>query len=245
MQIIKNFAGALTVALLVAANGALAAGQQAYYTGEKIKGYDKGSFVILRGDDVNFRVSAETGRVLKVLPHHSLLRVLGQDGAWLKADSDGVSGYIYAAYTGTGIKDELTQEDFALGYAVLGTRFDRQQANERLGTLQKETVDKKRRCTDYAYAGAVISVAKKKQLVQSIRVTDSKYITMRGVSVGDSAGRAVGQYGLPDAVVYEVQKTTYEYLWQDAAGQELRFALEVGTDSRVQAIILEALPKKH
>jgi len=72
MQIIKNFAAALTVALLVAANGALAAGQQSYYTGEKIKGYDKGSFVILCGDDVNFRVSAETGRVLKVLPHHSL-----------------------------------------------------------------------------------------------------------------------------------------------------------------------------
>lgn len=245
MQIIKKFAAAMAVALLVAANGAVAAGQQAYYTGEKIKGYDKGSFVVLRGDDVNFRASAETGKVLKVLPHHSLLRVLEQDGKWLKADSDGVSGYIYAAYTGSGLKDELTQEDFALGYAALGTRFDRQQAEKRLGSLQKETLDKKRKCTDYAYTGAVISVAKKKQQVQSVKVTDDKYITMRGVSVGDAAGRAVGQYGLPDAVVYDAQKTTYEYLWQDAAGQELRFALEVGTDSRVQAIILEALPKKR
>lgn len=244
MQIIKKFAGALAVALLVAANGALAAGQQSYYTGTKIKGYDKGSFVVLCGDDVNFRAAAETGRVLKVLPHHSLLRVLGQDGKWLQADSDGIRGYIYAAYTGAGSKDELTQEDFALGYAALGTRFDRQQAEDCLGTLQKETVDKKRKRTDYAYAGAVISVAKKKQLVQSIRVMDSKYITMRGVSVGDSAGRAVGQYGLPDAVVYDAQKTTYEYLWQDAAGQELRFALEIGTDSSVQAIVLELLPKK-
>lgn len=245
MQIIKKFAAAMAVALLVAANGAVAAGQQAYYTGEKIKGYDKGSFVVLRGDDVNFRASAETGKVLKVLPHHSLLRVLEQDGKWLKADSDGVSGYIYAAYTGSGLKDELTQEDFVLGYAALGTRFDRQQAEKRLGSLQKETLDKKRKCTDYAYTGAVISVAKKKQQVQSVKVTDDKYITMRGVSVGDAAGRAVGQYGLPDAVVYDAQKTTYEYLWQDAAGQELRFALEVGTDSRVQAIILEALPKKR
>ncbi len=106
-------------------------------------------------------------------------------------------------------------------------------------------MDKKRKCTDYAYAGAVISVAKKKQLVQSIKVTDSSYITMRGVSVGDSAGRAVGQYGLPDAVVYDAHKTTYEYLWQDAAGQSMRFALDIGTDSRVQAVILEALPKKR
>lgn len=244
MQIIKNFAGALTIALLLAANGALAAGQQAYYTGEKIKGYDKGSFVVLREDDINFRDSAETGKVLKVLPHHSLLRVLRQNGKWLQANSDGVNGYIYAAYTGAGVKDELTQEDFALGYAVLGTRFDRQQADAHLGRLQKEVVDKKRKCTDYAYAGAVISVAKKKQLVQAIRVTDSKYITMRGVSVGDSAGRAVGQYGLPDAVVYDAQTTTYEYLWQDTVGRELRFALEIGTDSRVQAIVLEALPKK-
>ncbi len=244
MQIIKNFAGALTIALLLAANGALAAGQQAYYTGEKIKGYDKGSFVVLREDDINFRDSAETGKVLKVLPHHSLLRVLRQNGKWLQANSDGVNGYIYAAYTGSGVKDELTQEDFALGYAVLGTRFDRQQADAHLGRLQKEAVDKKRKCTDYAYAGAVISVAKKKQLVQAIRVTDSKYITMRGVSVGDSAGRAVGQYGLPDAVVYDAQTTTYEYLWQDTVGRELRFALEIGTDSRVQAIVLEALPKK-
>lgn len=244
MQIIKNFAGALTIALLLAANGALAVGQQAYYTGEKIKGYDKGSFVVLREDDINFRDSAETGKVLKVLPHHSLLRVLRQNGKWLQANSDGVNGYIYAAYTGSGVKDELTQEDFALGYAVLGTRFDRQQADAHLGRLQKEAVDKKRKCTDYAYAGAVISVAKKKQLVQAIRVTDSKYITMRGVSVGDSAGRAVGQYGLPDAVVYDAQTTTYEYLWQDTVGRDLRFALEIGTDSRVQAIVLEALPKK-
>ncbi len=245
MKTIKKLVAAFAAVLLLAAGGAWAAGQQAYYTGAKIKGYDKGSFVVLSGDDVNFRAAAEAGRVLKVLPHHSLLRVLEQQGAWLKADSDGVSGYIYAPYTSTGVKDELTQEDFALGYAVLGTRFDRQQAEKRLGSLQRETVDKKRKCTDYAYAGAVISVAKKKQLVQSIKVTDSSYITMRGVSVGDSAGRAVGQYGLPDAVVYDAHKTTYEYLWQDAAGQSMRFALDIGTDSRVQAVILEALPKKR
>lgn len=245
MQIIKTFTGVLAAALLLAAATALAAGQQAYYTGARLKGYDRADFVILQGDDVNFRAAAVNGSVLKVLPHHSLLRVLGQQGAWLKADSDGVSGYIYAPYTGAGTKDALTQEDFAVGYAALGTRFDRQRAEARLGALQQQTVDKKLKITDYVYANAIISVAGRKQLVQGIRVTDSRYITMRGVSVGDSAGRAVGQYGLPDAVVYDTKKTTYEYLWQDDAGQNLRFALEVGTDSRVQAIVLEALSQKR
>ena len=71
-----------------------------------------------------------------------------------------------------------------------------------------------------------------------------QYITMRGVSIGDSAGRAVGQYGLPDAVVYAADNTTYEYFWQDDKEQQLRFALEVDKQSRVTAFILEKLKKK-
>lgn len=54
--------------------------QEAFYTGEKIKGYDKGSFVVLEEDDINFRSAAKDGNVLKVLPHHSLLRVIRQNG---------------------------------------------------------------------------------------------------------------------------------------------------------------------
>lgn len=212
--------------------------QEAFYTGDKIKGYDKGSFVVLEEDDINFRSAAEDGNVLKVLPHHSLLRVIRQSGDWLEAESDGVDGFIYAPYTVAGSRDELTQEDFALGYAALGQKFDEQKAEERLGAVKQEKIDKKRKQINYTFEGAVISVARKKRAVEAIRVVDPK------LSIGDSAGRAVGQYGLPDAVVYAADNTTYEYFWQDDKEQPLRFALEVDKQSRVTAFILEKLKKK-
>lgn len=158
--------------------------QEAFYTGEKIKGYDKGSFVVLEEDDINFRSAA------------------------------------------------------------LGQKFDEQKAEERLGAVKQEKIDKKRKQINYTFEGAVISVARKKQAVEAIRVVDPKYITMRGVSIGDSAGRAVGQYGLPDAVVYAADNTTYEYFLQDDKEQPLRFALEVDKQSRVTAFILEKLKEK-
>ena len=179
-----------------------------------------------------------------MLPHHSLLSVIRQNGDWLEAESDGVDGFIYAPYTVAGNRDELTQDEFALGYAALGQQFDKQEAKERLGALKQEQVDKKHKQIKYTYEGAVISVARKKQAVEAIRVVDPKYITMRGVSIGDSAGRAVGQYGLPDAVVYAADNTTYEYFWQDDKEQPLRFALEVDKQSRVTAFILEKLRVK-
>lgn len=238
MRLVKT----IGLTLLLAAGMQLCAAakeQEAFYTGEKIKGYDKGSFVVLEADDINFRSAADDGNVLKVLPHHSLLRVIRQSGDWLEAESDGVDGFIYAPYTVAGSRDELTQEDFALGYAALGQKFDEQKAEERLGAVKQEKIDKK-----YTFEGAVISVARKKQAVDAIRVVDPKYITMRGVSIGDSAGRAVGQYGLPDAVVYAADNTTYEYFWEDDKEQPLRFALEVDKQSRVTAFILEKLKKK-
>ena len=243
MRLLKT----IGLTLLLAAGMQLCAAaekQEAFYTGEKIKGYDKGSFVVLEEDDINFRSAAKDGNVLKVLPHHSLLRVIRQNGDWLEAESDGVDGFIYAPYTVAGNRDELTQDDFALGYAALGQQFDEQEAKERLGALKQEQVDKKHKQIKYTYEGAVISVARKKQAVEAIRVVDPKYITMRGVSIGDSAGRAVGQYGLPDAVVYAADNTTYEYFWQDDKEQPLRFALEVDKQSRVTAFILEKLKKK-
>ena len=231
MRLVKT----IGLTLLLAAGMQLCAAakeQEAFYTGEKIKGYDKGSFVVLEADDINFRSAAEDGNVLKVLPHHSLLRVIRQSGDWLEAESDGVDGFIYAPYTVAGSRDELTQEDFALGYAALGQKFDEQKAEERLGAVKQEKIDKKRKQINYTFEGAVI------------RVVDPKYITMRGVSIGDSAGRAVGQYGLPDAVVYAADNTTYEYFWEDDKEQPLRFALEVDKQSRVTAFILEKLKKK-
>lgn len=109
MRLVKT----IGLTLLLAAGMQLCAAakeQEAFYTGEKIKGYDKGSFVVLEADDINFRSAAEDGNVLKVLPHHSLLRVIRQSGDWLEAESDGVDGFIYAPYTVAGSRDELTQE---------------------------------------------------------------------------------------------------------------------------------------
>lgn len=235
----KKFLVGLVLVFLVQGS-ALAAEQ--YYLEQKIKGYDKGDFVVLDADDINFREQPVDGRVLKVLPHHSLLRVLAVDGDWLQAESDGVTGYIYAPFTSKGAKDELTQEDFAVGYAVLGEHFEEKQAEAKLGAVQKTLTNKKLKRTDYVYATVTLGVTKK--LLTSIKVTDPKYITMRGVSVGDSAGRAVGQYGVPDAVVYAKDVTTYEYLLPEDKKQQLRFALEIDAQSRVQAFVLERVEQK-
>ena len=66
-----------------------------FFIDKKIKGYEQGDFVVVDADEINFRERAVDGKVLKVLPHHSLLRVLKQDGDWLEAESDGVTGFIY------------------------------------------------------------------------------------------------------------------------------------------------------
>ena len=238
MRLFKTTALALALAFVLQ-GAALAA--EAYYTDSKIKGYSEGSFVELKGDDVNFRERAKDGKVLKVLPRHSLLRAIKQQGDWLQAESDGMQGYVYAPFTGAGEHEPLTTEDFAVGYAALGEKFDEQQAQEKLGKVMKQVVDKKTKASSYTYKYVIIGT--KKQKITSIRVFDPKYITMRGVSVGDSAARAVGQYGVPDAVVYGAGitgKTIYEYfLPTENKKQRLRFALDVDKDSRVQAIILE------
>ena len=213
-----------------------------YYVDSKIKGYEKGEFVILDADDISFRERAVDGRVLKVLPHHSLLRVLQLEGDWFKAQSDNLTGYIYAPFTSKGAKDELTQEDFAQGYAVLGQRFDLAQAEAKLGKAVKLVDDRKHKQKTYTFVSNVVLVVTK-QAVTSIRVYDSKFITMRGVSVGDSAGRAVGQYGLPDGVIYEPEKTIYEYFLPDDKKKQLRFALEINSADKVEAFILERVDK--
>lgn len=53
--------------LLAVANGAWAKETAGYYVTDKLKGYSKGEFVVLKDDDVNFRSAPESGKVLKVL----------------------------------------------------------------------------------------------------------------------------------------------------------------------------------
>lgn len=235
----------ISVFLILAAfqTVALAAERKAYYTDEAIKGYTEGSFVILKDDEVNFRQAPENGKIIKVLNSHSLLRIISNGGEWLQADSDGVEGYIYASLTGKGSKDELTDDDFIFESVALGTRFDEQKMEDKFGEAQSKSVNKKLKRINYIYNNAVIGVAKKKKIIESVTVKDMSYISMRGVSIGDSAGRAVGQYGLPDAVVYEAETTAYEYFWYNDCKQHLRFTLIIDKNSKVIAFGLELLKK--
>lgn len=235
----KNMVTGVLLALLV--QGSVLAAER-FSIDTKIKGYEQGEFVVLDADEINFRERAVDGKVLKVLPHHSLLRVLKQEGDWLEAESDGVTGFIYAPFTSKGAKDELTKEDFVQGYAALAQRFDAAQAEASLGKVEKTVVNKKRKQTNYFYQKAELGVVK--QQITFIRVMDEKYITMRGVSVGDSAGRAVGQYGVPDAVIYDNGLTTYEYFMPDDKKTQLRFALEINAAGKVQAFVLERVMQK-
>ncbi len=222
---------------------ALAADRKAYYTDEEIKSYTKGKFVVLKDDEVNFRQAPENGKIIKVLNSHSLLRIISDCGDWLQADSDGVEGYIYASLTGSASEDELTDDDFVFENVDLGTRFDEQKLEDKFGEAQSKSVNKKLKRINYVYNNAVIGVAKKKKIIESVTIKDMSYISMRGVSIGDSAGRAVGQYGLPDAVVYEAEITAYEYFWYNNSKQHLRFALIIDKNSKVAAFELELLNK--
>lgn len=233
----------LVVLMLLLCLQSSALAEERYYTGEKIKGYEQGDFLVVTGDDINFRTAPKTGSVLKVLSHHSLLRVLGQENDWLKADADGVEGYIYAPFVARGHKESLTEEDFVLGYAILGGKFDEKAAEAYLGKLVKTSYDKKSKRLQYVYPSVVIGVDKRKRTVQSIIITDQSFVTMRAVSVGDSAGRAVGQYGIPDGVAYLKEGVLYEYNWQDAKKQKLRFAMLIDTQSKVKIILLETRKK--
>lgn len=220
-----------------------AADTDSYYTNKKIKGYEKADFLVLNDDDINFRAEPRNGKVLKVLPHHSLLRILDKKDNWLKADADGMIGYLYAPFTVEGQKESLTEEDFIVSYAVFGERFNEQHASEILGNLQSSNIDKKHKLINYKYNGAVIGVDKRKKTLTSITVSDAKFITMRGISVGDNAGRAVGQYGLPDGVIYNADSVVYEYYWQNKDEKPMLFSVMVNEQSKIKEITLKKLYK--
>lgn len=242
MLTLKNIITVFTLLTALAMNmTALAAASDKYFCGRRLEGYDKGEFVVLKGDDVNLRAAAGNGRVLKVLPHHSLLRILDSEGNWLRVDSDGAEGYVYAPLTGAGLQEELTQEDFALGYAALNEKYDDALAQEHLGRLQDDTYDKKTKRYIYTYKGIKLGVGRRNKTVESMELTDARFITMRGISVGDSGGRVVGQYGVPDAVSYDDNHTIYEYYFQEEDGPKQYFCFRVLINKKnsVQAIGLE------
>lgn len=215
----------------------LAAAEGKYYLHEKIRGYSQAEFLLLTGDDVNFRKAPVNGQVIKCLPHHTLMRVLERQGDWLKVEISGTEGYISAAYAGRGERDYLTSEDFTGAMADLGTIFDEGKAAAELGEPQKEYRDKKTKRDMYDYGNVLLGIRHKQ--VMSIEVRDPKFITMRGVSIGDSNGRAIGQYGMPDGIVYSNDCIEYEYRLDGDA--PCRFIIGVNRDNVIQKFIMEQL----
>ena len=72
--------------------------------------------------------------------------------------------------------------------------------NAALGKLLKE--GKEHGDYVYEYADVKISVNRKKHTITAMEGKSPLFATMRGVSNGDEAARVVGQYGMPNRVVY-------------------------------------------
>lgn len=226
---------ALAVALLVSSSALAAEGK--YYTGDKVRGHDKGQFVVLDSDDVNLRAAPETGRIIKVLERHALMRVLDKEGQWYRVNVDGTDGYIYAPFTIEGLRDGLTDEDFALGYTTLNSRFNEDEAAGQLGKPVRVTRRDGR--VYYEYKDLTIGSRCRNKEIEYLEVRDPKIITMRGVSVGDDSARVVGQYGLPDGVVYGNDGVRYEYFFKDSHKDDYCFYVDIAKNGRVAALVLE------
>lgn len=217
----------------------LGAAEEKLYCTDKVRGYDKGDFVVMAGDDVNLRLQPENGRIIRVLSRHTLLRVLDKEQDWYKVLADRTEGYVYAPFTEACRKDMLTEEDFALGYVSLNNKFDQEKVEQSMGKcLNKEKKDGR---YYYTFNNLVIGVHKRKKNIVYYRISDPRIITMRGISVGDDSARAIGQYGTPDTVVYNQDGVCYEYFFKDQEDDSYRFAIEISADGIVKALIIEKM----
>ena len=227
----------LTIALSLLVSAAAYAADGRFYTGERLRSHERGEFVMLDSDDVNLRAAPENGRILTVLSRHALLQVLDKDGQWYKVHVDGIDGYIYGPFTSQCLRDELTDEDFALGSAALNSKFDEEDAANHLGRADKVT--KRDGRLYYEYKGLTIGVRRRNHEIEYLEVRDPQIITMRGVSIGDSSARVVGQYGVPGGVIYKDGKTRYEYFFKDEHKDDYYFYVDIDKAGKVAALVLE------
>lgn len=233
----KKWQSAILVTMLLIAMQSVCSAAEKFYCTDKVKGYEKGSFVMMDGDDVNLRQQPENGSIIRVLPRHTLLRVLDREQDWYKVSADGTEGYVYAPFTEECRKDMLTTEDFALGYISLNNKFEQDVVEKSLGKCLG--TEKKDGRYYYTFENMVIGVHKRKKDVVYYRISDPRIITMRGISVGDNSARAIGQYGTPDTAVYSDTGVCYEYFFRDEKDDEYRFAIEIGKEGTVKGLIIE------
>lgn len=151
-------------------------------------------------DDVNFRSNpAVSNNIISCLPRHSLLRITKDEQPWAEAVWNGHKGYIATEYlTPAEAEPLLNDEDINFGEWKLDDVFVPE--NAALGKLLKE--GKEHGDYVYEYADVKISVNRKKHTITAMEGKSPLFATMRGVSNGDEAARVVGQYGMPNRVVY-------------------------------------------
>lgn len=175
--------------------------KEAYYTTEKFSGYKKGEFTVLMDDDVNFRSGpSTTAAVLACLPRHSLFRIVGeQEGDWQKVEWAGKTGYVFAAFLKKSEAEGLIEEDNSLGDWQIGQPL----GLDTFATMGGITrTSKEGNLQVYSYPGLEVKVKRNSKKIEALSTTSPIIYTMRGVGVGDSEARVVGQYGIPSRVVY-------------------------------------------
>ena len=171
-----------------------------FYSTERVRGYKSGEFMILAEDDVNFRSKpALSNNIISCLPRHSLLRITDDGQPWAEAVWNGQKGYIATEYlTPAEAEPLLNDEDINFGEWKLDDVFAPE--NAKLGKLLKEC--KEHGDYVYEYKDVKISVKRGKHTITAMEGKTPVFATMRGVSTGDEAARVIGQYGMPNRVVY-------------------------------------------
>lgn len=234
------------ISIAVFANSASAEDLTKFYSTERVSGYKSGEFMILAEDDVNFRSNpAVSNNIISCLPRHSLLRITKDEHPLAEAVWNGHKGYIATEYlTPAEAEPLLNDEDINFGEWKLDDVFVPE--NAALGKLLKE--GKEHGDYVYEYADIKISVNRKKHTITAMEGKSPLFATMRGVSNGDEAARVVGQYGMPNRVVYftpdkndESLKQTmmlgYDFL-SDGDYEDAGLDFYIDANDRVSKIVL-------
>ena len=196
----KKFLALAAICCVAFVNSASAEDLTKFYSTERVRGYKSGEFMILAEDDVNFRSKpALSNNIISCLPRHSLLRITDGGQPWAEAVWNGQKGYIATEYlTSAEAEPLLNDEDINFGEWKLDDVFTPE--NAKLGKLLKE--GKEYGDYVYEYKDVKISVKRGKHTITAMEGKTPVFATMRGVSMGDEAARVIGQYGMPNRVVY-------------------------------------------
>ncbi len=224
----------ITGLLLGLANLAWAGNVEKYSCSRDLHGYEQGDFVVLKGDCVNLRQSPVDGRVLEEMPRHTLLRVVSQKEDWLQVVVDGKQGYVYGPLTGQLANGELTSEDFAFVGAPLDVAYD-----DLATSLGKGDYKKKSHGIRYYEYGKQLLVGVEDDKICSLETVKQDYFLVRGVGVGDTSARLVGQYGKPSAVIYESEKVVYEYFLEKSRHEQYSLDVTVDEEGIIRGLTLK------